>query len=111
LLLQMVSLAVYISQLQPPSSALRMPLLRVRYGDHKITHFFGSPQGPLSSSFSGVCAGCAVFVPLAPVAAVVVAAPSPADFTPFSFVVAAVAGLVSWALPSSHAKLTLLTSS
>ena len=84
-----------------------------RFVDHRITQFFGSPQGPLSSSFSGVCAGCVVFVAPAlvpaPVAAVVAFGPSPAGVPPFSFVAAAAAGFVLWSLPSSHAKLTLLT--
>jgi hypothetical protein len=70
-----------------------------------MTHFFGRPQGPPSSSFfSFGCAGGAAFVVLAPVVV-----PCSAGLTPFSVVAAAAADLVSWALPSSHAKLTLET--
>lgn len=70
---------------------------------HKMTQFLGKPQGPLSSSLSVVAAAgcaCAGFF--------VVAAAAGAEAEVVASFFAAPAGFES-ALPSSHAKLTLLT--
>jgi len=100
----------------------------VSRGNHKMTHFFGSPHGPLSSSFlSSVCNGWVGFVVLG--AGVVLGAVAVASFfaagsavplevtasyadgfsvfAPFA-VVAAATGSASFAPPSSQ-KLTFLT--